>query len=145
MYNNNQNANYYFENSIKTASPAKLVELLYQNSIERINKAIKSIENKNLSEANKQIIRVEDIVTELNVSLNLEKGGEVAKNLRALYNYMYQRLLESNTKKDIEILKEVRSLLQELLDTWKELLKKEVKTSRELNVKSVDPKFDLQY
>ncbi|RAO99566.1 flagellar biosynthesis protein FliS [Petrotoga sp. 9PW.55.5.1] len=144
MYNK-PNSNPYFENSVNTASPAKLIELLYQNSIERLNKSIKSIENNNLQEANKQIIRVEDIIMELNISLNLEKGGEVAKNLRSLYNFMYAKLLEANTKKDIGILNEVKELLEDLLETWKEVRKKEVKTSRELNAKTLDPKFDLQY
>lgn len=144
MYNK-PSSNPYFENSVNTASPAKLIELLYQNSIERLNKSIKSIENNNLQEANKQIIRVEDIIMELNISLNLEKGGEVAKNLRSLYNFMYAKLLEANTKKDIGILNEVKELLEDLLETWKEVRKKEVKTSRELNAKTLDPKFDLQY
>ncbi|MGB4457476.1 MAG: flagellar export chaperone FliS, partial [Defluviitoga tunisiensis] len=91
--NNFQNSNVYFENSVKTASPTKLVELLYKNSIERIDKAIKAIDNNNLIEANNEIIRVEDIILELNVSLNIEKGGEVAKNLRLLYNYIYEQLV----------------------------------------------------
>ena len=92
--NNFQNSNVYFENSVKTASPTKLVELLYKNSIERLEKAVKAIEKNNLIEANHEIIRVEEIILELNVSLNIEKGGEVAKNLRLLYNYIYEQLIQ---------------------------------------------------
>ena len=97
--NNFQNSNVYFENSVKTASPTKLVELLYKNSIERLEKAVKAIEKNNLIEANHEIIRVEEIILELNVSLNIEKGGEVAKNLRLLYNYIYEQLIQANLKR----------------------------------------------
>jgi flagellar protein FliS len=142
---NFQNSNVYFENSVKTASPTKLVELLYKNSIERIDKAIKAIDNNNLIEANNEIIRVEDIILELNVSLNIEKGGEVAKNLRLLYNYIYEQLVQANLKKDIDILSEVKSLIKELYETWKEIVKKDIETSRQLNATSLDPKFDIKY
>ncbi|OQY09034.1 MAG: flagellar export chaperone FliS [Marinitoga sp. 4572_148] len=122
--NNFQQANNkYVENMVKTASPAKLVELLYLNSIERLNRAINMINNKKIAEAHNQIVRVEDIIMELNLSLDMEKGGEISKNLRALYNYMYRRLLEANLKKDTTILEEVKSLLNTLLEAWKEAMK----------------------
>ncbi|MGB4435539.1 MAG: flagellar export chaperone FliS, partial [Defluviitoga tunisiensis] len=103
------------------------------------------IDNNNLIEANNEIIRVEDIILELNVSLNIEKGGEVAKNLRLLYNYIYEQLVQANLKKDIDILSEVKSLIKELYETWKEIVKKDIETSRQLNATSLDPKFDIKY
>ncbi|KLO22982.1 flagellar biosynthesis protein FliS [Marinitoga sp. 1197] len=122
--NNFQNANNrYVENMVKTASPAKLVELLYLNSIERLNRAVNMIKNKKIAEAHNQIVRVEDIIMELNLSLDMEKGGEISKNLRALYNYMYRRLLDANLNKDIEILEEVKTLLNTLLEAWREAMK----------------------
>ncbi|NUU96034.1 flagellar biosynthesis protein FliS [Marinitoga sp. 1135] len=123
-YPNTANANdRYLESMVKTASPAKLVELLYVNAIERLNRAIKYIRDKKLPEAHNQIVRVEDIVMELNLSLDMEKGGEISKNLRALYSYMYRRLLEANLKKDTEILEEVKGLLNTLLEAWREAMK----------------------
>lgn len=142
---NFQNSNIYFENSVKTASPTKLVELLYKNSIERLERAIKAIEQNNLVEANKEIIRVEDIILELNISLNIEKGGDVAKNLRSLYNYIYQQLIQANLKKDISILSEVKSLIQDLYETWRQVVKKDIETSRQINAGALDPKFDIKY
>jgi flagellar protein FliS len=122
--NNFQNANNrYVESMVKTASPAKLVELLYLNSIERLNRAINMIKNKKIADAHNQIIRVEDIIMELNLSLDMEKGGEISKNLRALYNYMYRRLLEANLNKDITILEEIKTLLNTLLEAWREAMK----------------------
>ncbi|MGB4459117.1 MAG: flagellar export chaperone FliS, partial [Defluviitoga tunisiensis] len=132
-------------NSVKTASPTKLVELLYKNSIERLEKAVKAIEKNNLIEANHEIIRVEEIILELNVSLNIEKGGEVAKNLRLLYNYIYEQLIQANLKKDIDTLTEVKSLIKDLYETWREVVKQDVQTARQLNATSLDPKFDIKY
>jgi len=143
--NNFQNSNVYFENSVKTASPTKLVELLYKNSIERLEKAVKAIEKNNLIEANHEIIRVEEIILELNVSLNIEKGGEVAKNLRLLYNYIYEQSIQANLKKDIDTLTEVKSLIKDLYETWREVVKQDVQTARQLNATSLDPKFDIKY
>ncbi|BBE30546.1 flagellar protein FliS [Tepiditoga spiralis] len=142
MYN--QNNNTYFENTVRTATPAKLVEMLYSNAVERLEKSKTMIKEKNFTEANKQIIRVEDIINELNVSLDMEVGGEVSKNLRSLYNYMYRRLLEANVKKDIEIIEEVQGLIKDLLDTWKEAMKKSVNTLKEMSANTNKSKFDIQ-
>lgn len=143
MYGNS-NSTKYLENSVNTASPAKLVEMLYQNSIERLEKTKNLINNKNLSEANKQIIRVQDIITELNVSLDLKAGGEISQNLRSLYNYMNRRLIEANLKKDIEIIDEVKNMIKELLETWKEAMIKAKDTVKDLNKNSHQSKFDVQ-
>ena len=109
---------------IKTASPAKLVELLYQRSIELLNEALDLLEKKDYKGVNERVKKVEDIIMELNMSLDVQRGGQIAQNLRALYNYMFQRLLNGNVKKDAEAFKEVRSMLEELLGTWREVMKK---------------------
>lgn len=143
MYEN-PNSSKYLENSVNTASPAKLVEMLYQNSIERLEKSKNMIKNKNFSEANKQIIRVQDIITELNVSLDLKAGGEISQNLRALYNYMNRKLIEANLKKDVDILDEVKTMIKDLLETWKEAMIKANETVKDLNKNSHQSKFDVQ-
>lgn len=143
MYSN-PNSLKYLENSINTASPAKLVEMLYQNSIERLEKSKIMIKNKDFSEANKQIIRVQDIITELNVSLDMKAGGKIAENLRALYNYMNRRLIEANLKKDLEIVEEVKIMIKELLETWKEAMIKANETVKDLSKNSYQSKFDIQ-
>jgi len=114
----------YLENMIKTASPAKLVELLYQRAIELTEEAIELLDKKDYRSVNERAKKAEDIIMELNMSLDTEKGGEIAKNLRALYNYMFQRLLDGNVKKDKEAFKEVKGMLKELLETWREVMKK---------------------
>lgn len=143
MYGN-PNSTKYLENSVNTASPAKLVEMLYQNSIERLEKTKTLINNKDYSEANKQIIRVQDIITELNVSLDLKAGGEISQNLRSLYNYMNRRLIQANLKKDLDIIEEVKTMIKDLLETWKEAMIKAKDTVKDLNKNSHQSKFDIQ-
>lgn len=116
--------NRYIENMVKTASPAKLIELLYMKAIDVLKEAEDLIGEKKYVEANEKIKRAQDIVIELNLSLDLEKGGQIAQNLRAIYNYLFQRLIEGNVKKNVEILREVRSFLEDLLETWREVMKR---------------------
>ena len=114
----------YIENMVKTASPAKLVELLYMKAVDVLKEAEEFIERKEYTSANEKIKRAQDIVLELNLSLDVERGGQIAQNLRALYNYMFQRLLDANVKKDVEMVREVRGMLEELLETWREVMKR---------------------
>lgn len=82
--------NTYLEKMVMTASPAKLVQMLYEKAIEVLKEAEKLLEEKKFVEFSEKITRAQDIITELNLSLDMEKGGTIAQNLRALYNYMFQ-------------------------------------------------------
>ncbi len=134
--------NAYIENMVKTASPAKLIELLYMKAIDVLKEAEELIKEKKYVEANEKIKRAQDIVVELNLSLDIEKGGQIAKNLRALYNYLFQRLIEGNVKKDINALKEVRGFLEDLLETWREVMKRAGNTA-EVSSKKKQGGLDL--
>ncbi|HCZ06330.1 MAG TPA: flagellar export chaperone FliS [Thermotogae bacterium] len=114
---------YYTENQIMTASPAKLVSMLYEGAIKFIDEAVEAINSEDFIKANEKIKRVQDIVLELNLALDMERGGALAQNLRALYNYVFQRLIQANVKKDNDILKEVRGIISDLNSTWKEAMK----------------------
>lgn len=116
--------NTYLEKMVMTASPAKLVQMLYEKAVEVLKEAENLLADKKFVEFNEKVTRAQDIITELNLSLDIEKGGTIAQNLRALYNYMFQRLVEGNVKKDVEKIKEVRGMLEELLEVWKEAMKK---------------------
>jgi flagellar protein FliS len=116
----------YRETQIKTATPAKLILMLYDGAIKYINLAVEKLNNKYKAydEVSNHIIRAQDIVTELMVSINFEKGGEIAKNLFSLYMYMNRRLLEANIKKNSAVLEEIKKLLMELRSAWAEIANK---------------------
>ncbi|MFN3283666.1 MAG: flagellar export chaperone FliS, partial [Pseudothermotoga sp.] len=86
--------NYYIENAVKTASPAKLIEMMYEKAVELLKDAKDALSKNDYITTNEKIKRTQDIVTELNISLDIEKGGEIAKGLRSLYSYMYRTLIE---------------------------------------------------
>ncbi|HHW68406.1 MAG: flagellar secretion chaperone FliS [Epulopiscium sp.] len=111
----------YKNNSILTASPQELTLMLYDGALKFCNQAIKAIEAGNKSEAHRCIVRTEDIIEEFQASL--DKKYPISKELGALYDYIYRRLVEANIKKDKVILEEVYGLIKELRDTWKEAMK----------------------
>jgi len=114
----------YKNTQIQTATPGQLILMLYQGAIKFCKISKISIQDKDLLKANKYLIKVQDIITELTISLDIKSGGEIAKNLSSLYEYMNRKLLEANIKKDIEIINEVQSLLEELESAWQEAVKK---------------------
>jgi len=71
---------------------------------------------------NNNILRAQDIIFELNVTLNIQQGGELAMTLRKLYDYMDRRLMEANLKKCLLTLKEVHGRIAVLRDAWAQML-----------------------
>lgn len=109
----------YHETSITTQSKGRLVVMLYEGAAKFLKQAIREIENQNPEAKGKYISKAIDIIFELNTVLDMESGGEVAMNLRKLYLFMGRHLTEANTNQDIEQIKEVIELLEELNQGWK--------------------------
>ncbi len=112
----------YLKSAILTASPAKLIEMLYDQIIELIQKAIVNIENN--EKRNNILLRAQDMIVYLMSILDDQKGGQIAKNLRELYDFVYRELVEGNIHKDPKKLEEAMEIMKELLETWKEVEKK---------------------
>lgn len=117
----------YAQTKIQTASGGDLVIMLYQGCIKFLRLAKKSMEEDNIHNTNEYLIRSQDIIMELLTTLDGEKGGEVATNLAALYEYMYRELIQANMKKDPERIDQVEGMLLELLEAWKEAVKSDRK------------------
>jgi flagellar protein FliS len=109
----------YQTNAVATQSKGRLVVMLYDGAIKFLKLAIKEMEAKNYEAKGKYLNKAQDIIWELSSVLNVEEGGDIAKNLRSLYLYMNRRLNEANIKIDPEIVKEVISLLETLKKSWK--------------------------
>mgnify|MGYP000862975516 CR=1 FL=1 len=119
----------YLQIKVQTATPGQLVSMLYAGAIRFAKLAKESLAAGDLEKANTNILRVQEIVEELNLTLDLEKGGEIAANLRNLYTYMLERLLQANLKKSNEILNEVIGLLETMQDTWRQVVQQTVAKS----------------
>lgn len=123
----------YKETQIKTANQGKLIVMLYDGAIKYLNLALDSMDetDKHYDAISNNIIKVQDIVTELMVSLDFEKGGEISKNLFSLYVFMNRQLLDANIQKNINPLNQVKSLLLELRSAWIEVSERRDLESRD--------------
>jgi len=110
----------YRETQIMTASQGKLVVLLYEGTIRFIDSALAALKEKKLDAVNNNLLRAQDIVTELALSINFE-AGDLASKMYNLYMYFNRRLVEANIRKDKEPILEVRGMLVSLLDAWKQV------------------------
>jgi len=110
------------ESIVDSASPAKLVLMLYEGAIAALASAQQHMLQKNIAAKGEAISKAISIIDGgLKASLDLKVGGELAKNLADLYDYMGRRLLHANLKNDPAALDEVRQLLQQLRSAWETL------------------------
>lgn len=111
----------YQQNSITTASPEELTLMLYNGAIKFMNLGKFHIDKKEIEKANNAIKRAQDIIHQLNNTLDM--SYEISNNLRAIYTFILEKLVDANIKKDTKILNEALPLLEELRDTWKEAMR----------------------
>lgn len=112
----------YKSNQISTANPKELILMLYDGAIRFLEVAAAGADDyKKYDEVNANILKGQDIITELMLSLDMEKGGEIASNLFNLYAFMKKELLEANIEKSATKVKNVIKLLSELRDAWKQV------------------------
>lgn len=111
----------YKQNQILNATPKKLVVMLYEGAIKNLKLAERSAAEKKIEETSNALIKAQEIIQELMVTLDFKNGGEVAENLNQLYNYYLTELIKANRSKDPESIKNVREPLEELRDTWIEI------------------------
>lgn len=128
MYNNPYET--YKKTEIQTANQGKLIVMLYEGALKFANAAIVAIDEKKYDIANNNITRTEDIVTELLVSLDYDKGGDIAKKLASIYIYINQQLLEANITKTVEPIKVVIGLMSDLKQSWEQIASQTTETDK---------------
>ena len=122
-YSNAYNA--YQKTNVNTASQGRLVVLLYEGAVKNLNGAINlfepdgSLKAPNIEKFGKFIQKALAIITELQVSLDMEKGGDIAKNLMSLYIFFNQQLLDGSIQKDKEKINNVLTMMNDLLESWR--------------------------
>ncbi len=121
----------YKKSKVTTNDPVTLVILLYDGAIRFLTIAEKALENNDYEKVNFSLLKAKDIISELIASLNLDQKTELVENLRNLYNYMYERLLDANIEKNKEYILEVKKLLKDVREAWDLILKE--KNHSELN------------
>jgi flagellar secretion chaperone FliS len=116
----NYGANQYKQISIKSATRGQILIMLYEAAIQNVKKATMCLENKDLAGKGFAIGKAHEIVNELSNTLNFEVGGNIARDLERLYNFMAEQLLKANLENNKEPLLAVQKMLETLLDGWRQ-------------------------
>ncbi len=111
----------YQEMSIKSASGPELTLMLYNGAIKFCNIAIEEINNKNIPGAHENIIKVQNIIEELRVTLN--KKYPIALEMDQIYEFVYELLVQANIKKDIKKLEDTCVIIKMYRDAWQIAMK----------------------
>lgn len=117
--------NQYKRMKIETASPEMLILMLYDGAIKNIKISIQSIrdEQPDFQQSSNCLIKAQNIITELMVSLNFEIGGDIARNLFNIYEYINYTMAQCNINKNDHNLDSIVEMLTDLRETWKEVIR----------------------
>lgn len=113
--------NQYKSVGVESASPHKLIQMLFDTYLVRIDQAVTAIEQKDMAAKGVAISKALAILGGLEEGLDLEKGGELAENLQELYRYVRLRLLVATDTSDIAPLNEARELIFQIKDAWDQI------------------------
>lgn len=137
-YNNQPNAQQnaqlkqYQQTQIQTATPEKLLIMLYNGAINFLNKSKIYIEERDYAQANTFLLKAQAIISEFMNTIDWDPNPEFAGNLYSLYEFMNHTLVQANIKKDISKIDSVIDLLKILKSAWEEAAIKVAK-EREIN------------
>lgn len=130
-YSNYQNA--YKKASVNTLDQTKLIIMLYDGAIKNASFAVEHMKSGQIEKVHDCLIKTKNIVTELMATLNMDKGGDIAKNLQSLYSYMFSQLIEANMNKKTEPVVIVIDLLKELRAAWTQINSKKKNDAKRQN------------
>ena len=120
----------YKETRIKTASQGQLIIMLYNEAVRQLDQALDLIrlntsgkkDPGNIEKIGKSVVKTQEIVSELMVSLDFEQGGDIAKNLFSLYTWFNRELMGANIDQDARRLSMVRDHIDTLRNAWHEIV-----------------------
>jgi flagellar protein FliS len=130
----------YKETRVKTASQGQLIIMLYNEAVRQLDQALGLMELNSsgkkdparIEKIGKSVVKTQEIVSELMVSFDFEQGGEIAKNLFALYTWFNRELMEANIGQSTQRIAGVRNLINDLRGTWQEIVMTNAAESREV-------------
>ena len=110
--------NVYQRTAIETADPLQLIILCYETAIRDLKQAKELHETCDMNAAYRKIRHAQDLVTELLVCLDYERGGDVARNLNRLYNFTLRQLIGINSRESVSIYDHLVRILSILMEGW---------------------------
>jgi flagellar secretion chaperone FliS len=113
--------NEYRKGAVNGASPLKLVIMLYDGALKFMESGKRALLDHNLEKQNADLQKAQRIITELMSCLDMDKGGEIATNLFALYSYVLNELVQANIEDKHEPIERCIVVMSELRESWVEL------------------------
>lgn len=116
--------NPYQENAVLAATPVELVVMVYDACINSLNRAEQafSVEGpERIEQIGNHLLRAQNAITELSMSLDMEKGADIADDLSRLYDFMTNHLIDANVNKNLQGVLDVRQMMMDLRDTWNQV------------------------
>lgn len=109
----------YMDASIATASPARLLVMLYERLVLDVQRGLDAQQRQDYQETHRQLTHAQDIIMELQNSLRADefKGGY---DLSALYGFLHRQLVLANIRKDAKITGECLTIVTDLCETWRQ-------------------------
>jgi flagellar protein FliS len=118
-YGVNAYASVGLETGVLAASPHKLILMLFQGAHVALSSALLHMKNGDITAKGEALSKAIAIISSgLQASLDVEVGGDLARQLNALYEYMGRRLLQANLHNNSEYIEEVSRLLGQLSEAW---------------------------
>ncbi|RKP47250.1 flagellar export chaperone FliS [Cohnella endophytica] len=115
----------YLETAVQTATPSKLLIMLYDGAIRFCRQGIKCLEDKDYSGASRSLFKAQSIINEFRGSLDSQY--EISQELHRIYEYFNYRLIQGNIKRDAIQVEEVLNHLIQLKEVWIEAAKSPAK------------------
>jgi len=113
----------YKQNEVTTANRGKIVVMLFSGAITFLNKAKLAMEKNDYENKGKFIVKAMNIIEELNISLDLERGQEIAKNLKAIYLFLDRYLSQANIENNADKIDRAIAIIDKLKTAFEEILK----------------------
>ena len=134
-----------YENiNVNTVDQGTLIIMAYEGAINFIKEAKEKLAQNDYAGKSINISNAVSIINELNARLNMEKGGETAKNLNKLYTFLSIHLTTANLKKDAHKLDESLAILQNLLNGWKIIIEKDKMQNQKTAVSAVNSTINAE-
>jgi flagellar protein FliS len=122
----------YKETKIKTAGQGQLIIMLYDAAVRQLDEALFLLKTNDtgkkepgkIEKIGKAVVKTQEIISELMVSLDFEQGGDIAVNLFSLYTWFNRELIEANISQDAKRISIVRNNIDDLRNAWQEIVSK---------------------
>jgi len=111
-------ANQYLQTQVQSRSPLELVVMLYDGAIQQAEAAREAVLAGNIPERKAAVSKMMAIISQLQSTLDMERGGDIAENLDRIYSWALARLLDAVVDRDAGPIEEVRRVFESLREAW---------------------------